>query len=104
MQALMTVIDTTLLDCPWYGSRQIARHLWCNGRDVSRHRGRRLMAKMGPKPIYQRRRTSVPHPKLRAYPYLLCQLAIEWPKHVWWADVTSISMRRGFLYPVAIMD
>ena len=25
--ALMTVIDATFLDCPWYGSRQMARHL-----------------------------------------------------------------------------
>ena len=25
--ALMTVIDATFLNCPWYGSRQMARHL-----------------------------------------------------------------------------
>jgi transposase InsO family protein len=24
---LTTVIDATFLDCPWYGSRQMARHL-----------------------------------------------------------------------------
>ena len=36
--ALMTVIDTTFLDCPWYGSRQMARHLRRNGRDVGRRR------------------------------------------------------------------
>jgi len=45
--ALMTAIDTTFLDCPWYGSRQMARHLRRNGRDVGRRRVRRLMAKMG---------------------------------------------------------
>lgn len=27
--ALMTVIDETFLDCPWYGSRQMARHAPC---------------------------------------------------------------------------
>ena len=32
--ALMTVIDTTFLDCPWYGSRQMARHLRRNGHEV----------------------------------------------------------------------
>ncbi|MGX1189308.1 transposase InsO family protein [Porphyrobacter sp. MBR-49] len=102
--ALMTVIDTTFLDCPWYGSRQMARHLRRNGRDVGRRRVRRLMAKMGLTPIYQRPRTSDPHPQHRIYPYLLRKLTIERPNHVWCADVTYIPMRRGFLYLVAIMD
>lgn len=65
---------------------------------------RRLMAKMGLTPIYQRPRTSDPHPQHRVYPYLLRRLAIERPNHVWCADVTYIPMRRGFLYLVAIMD
>ena len=102
--ALMTVIDATFLDCPWYGSRQMARHLRRAGHEVGRRRARRLMAKMGLTPIYQRPRTSDPHPQHRVYPYLLRKLAIERPNHVWCADVTYIPMRRGFLYLVAIMD
>ncbi|WP_404480407.1 IS3 family transposase [Novosphingobium sp. BL-52-GroH] len=102
--ALMTVIDATFLDCPWYGSRQMARHLRRAGHEVGRRRARRLMAKMGLTPIYQRPRTSDPHPQHRVYPYLLRKLAIEGPNHVWCADVTYIPMRRGFLYLVAIMD
>ena len=102
--ALMTVIDETFMECPWYGSRQMARHLRRNGRDIGRRRARRLMAKMGLTPIYQRPRTSDPHPQHRVYPYLLRKLAIERPNHVWCADVTYIPMRRGFLYLVAIMD
>ena len=101
--ALMTVIDETFLDCPWYGSRQMARHLRRNGRDVGRRRVRRLMAKMGLTPIYQRPRTSDPHPQHRIYPYLLRKLVIDRPNYVWCADVTYIPMRRGFLYLVAIM-
>jgi len=100
----MTVIDATFLNCPWYGSRQMARHLRRNGRDVGRRRVRRLMAKMGLTPIYQRPRTSDAHPRHRVYPYLLRKLTIERPNHVWCADVTYIPMRRGFLYLVAIMD
>lgn len=102
--ALMTVIDETFMECPWYGSRQMARHLRRNGRDIGRRRARRLMAKMGLTPIYQRPRTSDPHPQHRIYPYLLRKLAIERPNHVWCADVTYIPMRRGFLYLVAVMD
>jgi len=101
---LMRMIDAAFLDMPWYGSRQMVRHLRRCGYDVGRRRVRRLMAKMGLSPIYQRPRTSDPHPQHRVYPYLLRKLAIERPNHVWCADVTYIPMRRGFLYLVAIMD
>jgi putative transposase len=84
--ALMTVIDATFLDMPWYGSRQMARHLRRRV-NVGRRRVRRLMAKMGLTPIYQRPRTSDPHPQHRIYPYLLRKLAIERPNHVWCADM-----------------
>lgn len=102
--ALMRVIDAAFLDMPWYGSRQMVRHLRREGHDVGRRRVRRLMARMGLSAIYQRPRTSEPHPQHRIYPYLLRKLAIEQPNHVWCADVTYIPMRRGFLYLVAIMD
>ena len=49
--ALMTVIDVTFMECPWYGSRQMARHLRRAGHEVGRHRAPRLMAKMGLTPI-----------------------------------------------------
>ena len=100
----MTMIDATFLDCPWYGSRQMARHLRRAGHEVGRRRARRLMAKMGLTPIYQRPRTSDPHPQHRVYPYLLRKLVIDRPNQVWCADVTYIPLRRGFLYLVAIMD
>ena len=102
--ALMTVIDETFMECPWYGSGQMARHLRRAGHEIGRRRARRLMATTGLTPIYQRPRTSDPHPQHRVYPYLLRKLAIERPNHVWCADVTYIPMRRGFLYLVAIMD
>lgn len=62
------------------------------------------MMKSGLSPIYQRPRTSDPHPQHRIYPYLLRHLAIDRPNQVWCADITYIPMRRGFLYLVAIMD
>ena len=102
--ALMQMIDTVFLDCPWYGSRQMVRHLGRIGHEVGRHRVRRLMAKMGLAAIYQRPRTSDPHPEHRIYPYLLRKLAITRPNHVWCTDITYLPMRRGFLYLVAIMD
>lgn len=77
------------------------RHLRRNGHEIGHRRARRLMAKMGLTPIYQRPRTSDPHPQHRVYPYLLRRLAIERPNRVWCADVTYIPMHRGFLYLVA---
>src|SRR4051794_7728753 len=100
----MRLIDAQFLETPWYGSRQMARHLRRDGHEVGRKRVRRLMAVMGLVPIYQRPRTTVPHPEHRIYPYLLRGLGIERPNQVWCADITYIPMRRGFLYLVAVMD
>lgn len=102
--ALMRRIDEQFLETPWYGSRQMARWLRRQGHLVGRHRVRRLMRKMGLSPIYQAPQTSQPRPQHRIYPYLLRDLTIERPNHVWCTDITYIPMRRGFLYLVAIMD
>jgi putative transposase len=101
---LMRLIDEQFLETPWYGSRQMARHLRREGYGVGRKRVRRLMAKMGLEPIYQRPRTTVPHPGHQIHPYLLREMVIDRPNQVWCADITYIPMRRGFLYLVAVMD
>jgi putative transposase len=102
--ALMRAIDEAFLEMPWYGSRQMTRHLRRLGHVLGRKRVRRLMRLMGLAPIYQKPKTSDPHPQHRIYPYLLRGLTIDRPDHVWCADVTYIPMRRGFLYLVAVMD
>jgi putative transposase len=102
--ALMVLIDRQFLETPWYGSRQMARWLRRQGHAAGRHRVRRLMRKMRLTPIYQPPRTSQPHPQHKIYPYLLRELEITRPNHVWCADITYIPMQRGFLYLVAIMD
>jgi putative transposase len=71
---------------------------------VGRKRIRRLMAKIGLAPIYQRLCTTVPNPEHRVFPYLLRDLVIGRPNQVWCADITYLPMRRGFLYLVAVMD
>ena len=101
---LMRLIDAQFLETPWYGARQMARHLRRQGHLVGRKRMRRLMQLMGLETIYSKPRTSAPHPGHKVYPYLLRDLAIERPNQVWCADVTYIPLRRGFLYLVAIMD
>jgi putative transposase len=101
---LMRLIDAQFLETPWYGSRQMARHLRRDGHEVGRKRVRRLMALMGLVPIYQRPRTTVPNPEHRVWPYLLRGMVIDRPNQVWCTDLTYIPMRRGFLYLAAVMD
>jgi putative transposase len=72
--ALLRLIDIQFLETPRYGSRQMTRHLRREGYMVGRKRVRRLMARMGLAPIYQRPRTTIPHPGHRLYPYLLRDL------------------------------
>ena len=43
----MRLTDAQFLETPWYGSKQMARHLRREGYQVGRKRIRRLMAKMG---------------------------------------------------------
>jgi putative transposase len=101
---LMCRIDELFLKYPFYGSRQMVRHLRRDGIPVGRHRVRRLMRLMGLAAIYQAPRTSTPHPAHRIYPYLLGGLTVDRPDQVWCADITYIPVQRGFLYLVAIMD
>ena len=79
---LMRRLDEQFLETPWYGVRQVVRHLRRFGHTVGRKRIRRLMATMGLAPIYQRPRTTVPYPEHRIYPYLLRNMVVDRPNQV----------------------
>lgn len=100
----MSIIDKQFMETPWYGSRQMARHMQREGHRCGRHRVRRLMRLMRLVPIYQEPNTSKKNPAHKIYPYLLKDLAITRPNQVWCTDITYIRMERGFLYLVAVMD
>jgi putative transposase len=91
---LMRLIDEQYLETPWYGSRQMARQLRRLGYCVGRKRVRRLMRLMGLSAIYQKPRTSDPHPDHRIYPYLLRGLVIDRANQVWCTDITRSEERR----------
>jgi putative transposase len=102
--ALMKEIDRAFTEWPFMGVRQMRDYLKLSGCSVGLKRIRRLMRFMGLMPIYQKPRTSIPHPEHERCPYLLSGLNISRPDQVWCADITYIPMRKGFLYLVAIMD
>jgi len=96
---LMRRIDEQYLETPFYGSRKMAKVLGYN-----RKRIQRLMRLMGLQAIYPRKRTTWPGAGHKIYPYLLRNVAITRPDHVWSTDITYIPMQHGFLYLVAVMD
>jgi putative transposase len=66
---LMRVMDELFLQMPYLGSRQMRSRLRRMGHeDVGRKRVRRLMRVMGLRAVYQKPRTSVPHPEHPVYP------------------------------------
>ena len=96
---LMRRIDEVYLRWPFYGSRKIALEL-----EVNRKRVQRLMRLMGIEVIGPKRRTTRAAAGHRKFPYLLRNLEITQPNHVWSTDITYVPMRHGFLYLVAVMD
>ena len=102
--ALMQRIDQLYLDYPFYGSRQMVRHLAREQVKVGRHRVRRLMKLLGLEAIYRKPRSTVANPEHRVYPYLLRGVTIDRPNQVWCADITYIPVQDGYLYLVAVMD
>ena len=75
--ALMRRIDELHMDFPFYGSRQMMRHLRREGVAAGRH---------------------------RIFPYLLRGLEVSRADHVWCADITHIPVSQGSFYLVAVMD
>ena len=63
--ALMRRMDELHMDYPFYGSRQMMRHLRRDGVTAGRHRIRRLM---GMEATCWRPRTSVANPEHRIFP------------------------------------
>ena len=59
---LMRLIDEQYLSTPWYGARQMARHLRRQGYTARRKRIGRLLRLMGLSAIYRKPKTSKPHP------------------------------------------
>jgi putative transposase len=74
------------------------------GHAIGRRQVVTLMRRMGITAIYRMPRTSQRQSAHRVYPYLLRQLTITQPNHVWAADITYIPMQRGFVYLCAILD
>ena len=102
--AMMKRIDELHLKYPFYGSRKVTLELRNEGRVINRKRVQRLMRLMDIASVAPQPNTSKPAPEHAVYPYLLRNVTVSRPNHVWAADITYIPMAHGFIYLVAIMD
>jgi len=102
---LMRWIDKNHTEFPSYGARTMAHQLTLDVKyPVGRKRTGRLMEEMGIEAVYPKPRLSFNNKPHLVFPYLLKDVAILKPNHVWSADITYIRMKYGFLYLVVFMD
>ena len=90
--ALMRRIDELFTAWPFLGSRRMTAMLRAAGEMVNRKRMQRLMRRMGIAALGPKPTTTKPAPGHKIYPYLLRNLSIERPNHVWAADITFQSV------------
>ncbi len=101
---LMRLIDEQYLKTPFYGYPKMTAWLRRQNHVVNKKRIARLMRLMGLQAIVPGRRTTIPAPGHKVYPYLLRGLAITRPNQVWSTDITYIPMVNGFMYLTAVID
>ena len=101
---LMRRIDELHLQYPFAGARMLRDLLRQEGHTVGRRQVATLMRRVGIEALYRKPSLSRRQSGHQIYPYLLRDLTITRPNHVWAADITYIPMRRGFLYLFAVLD
>lgn len=91
---LMRLIDREYTCHPFLDSRGMRDYLYRLGHRVNRKRVGRLMRIMGLASVVLQKKTSVPAPGHKVYPYLLRGLNINRPGQVWASDITYVSLAR----------
>ena len=101
---LMRRIDELHLEHPFAGSRMLRDLRKGEGHFIGRKHVATLMRTMDIVALYQKPNTSRRHAVHPIYPYLLRNLPIERPNHVWAMDITYVPMAHGYVYLAAVMD
>ena len=101
---LANEIHELWLKRPYYGYRKITAELKKKGYFVNHKRILNMMQDMQIQALYPKPKTSIGNHEHKIYPYLLRDLKIEGPNHVWSSDITYIHMPEGFMYLIALID
>lgn len=97
-------IDALYTAHPFYGSRKMTVRLNEEGVAMNRKRVQRYMREMGIAGITPGPNLSKRAAQHRIDPYLLRGVTATAPNAIWGSDITSIRLRSGWLYLVAILD
>jgi len=97
-------IDEIYTAHPYYGYRRIAGQLHREGRAINQKTVARYMQEMGLSAVYPGPNLSKRAHQAGIYPYLLANITAKAPNHIWGIDITSIRLRGGWMYLVAILD
>ena len=96
-------IDEIYTAHPFYGSRRVTvvlnREILINRKAVQRHMREMGIVGISPGPNLSKR-----HADHAIYPYLLRNLTVRHPNHVWGIDITYIRLRGSWMYLVAVLD
>jgi len=101
---LMNLIDEQHTKTPFYGSRKLKAWLNQQGYKINRKRVQRLMRLMRIEAIYPKPKLSRRNEEHKVYPYLLRDVQIKHPNHVWSTDISYIRIGKGFAYLTAVID
>jgi len=91
-------IDEIFTQCPFYGYRKVAEQLHREGRAINRKTVARYMQEMGLMAIFPGPNLSKRAHQAGIFPYLLRNLKVEQPDHVWGVDITYIRLWKGWMY------
>ena len=103
--ATMNTIDQIYTEHPYYGNRRMKAELnYTHNIPIGRDHVRTLMKTMGIEAIYPKKNLSFPNKNHKIYAYLLRNMIITKPNHVWSTDITYVKLRNGFAYLIAVID
>ena len=102
--SLIDMIDEQHTRTPFYGSRRLKAWLNQQGYKINRKRVQRLMRLMRIEAIYPKPKLSRRNEEHKVYPYLLRDVQIKRPDHVWSTDISYIRIGKGFAYLTAVID
>lgn len=88
----------------YYGYRRIAAQLHREGQPINQQTVARSMQEMGLAAVYPGPNLSRRAQQAAIFPYLLANVTASTPNHIWGLDITSIRLRGGWMYLVAILD
>lgn len=103
---LLREIDTIYTEVPFFGYRKVYLQLIENGFKVGINQVANHMKELGLKVIYPTKKikTTLANIAHKKYPYLLRDIDINRPNHVWSTDITYIRINGGFVYLAAVID